>query len=83
MIQPGAALPDVTLYEFIDEPTEGCALGPNPVSVTQAAQGKTIALFGLPGAFTPTCSERHAPASIEGTARSERSRNRAAHTARS
>jgi glutaredoxin/glutathione-dependent peroxiredoxin len=65
MIQPGAALPDVTLYEFIDEPTDGCALGPNPVSVTKAAQGKTIALFGLPGAFTPTCSERHAPAYIE------------------
>lgn len=65
MIKVGDAVPAVTLFEYIDVPTEGCALGPNPVAVAQASAGKTIALFGVPGAFTPTCSERHAPGYIE------------------
>lgn len=65
MIKVGDAVPAVTLFEYIDVPTEGCALGPNPVAVAQACVGKTIALFGVPGAFTPTCSEQHAPGYIE------------------
>ena len=40
---------------------EGCSIGPNPVDVGKAAAGKTIALFALPGAFTPTCSAKHVP----------------------
>jgi len=63
-IQVGDRLPAVTLFEFIDEPTEGCSLGPNPVQTAEAAAGKTIALFGVPGAFTPTCSAQHAPGYI-------------------
>ncbi len=63
-IQVGDRLPAVTLFEFIDEPTEGCSLGPNPVQSAEAAAGKTIALFGVPGAFTPTCSAQHAPGYI-------------------
>jgi peroxiredoxin len=36
-------------------------LGPNGFSVEQLAAGKTIAIFALPGAFTPTCSAKHVP----------------------
>lgn len=64
MIQIGDKLPAATLYEFVDVETEGCSIGPNPVNVPQAAAGKTIALFALPGAFTPTCSAKHVPGYI-------------------
>jgi len=65
MLKVGDQLPNVTLYEFIDVPTEGCALGPNPVEVAKAAAGKTIALFALPGAYTPTCSAQHVPGYVQ------------------
>lgn len=65
MIKVGDKLPAVTLMEYIDTPTEGCSLGPNPVPVEQAAAGKTIALFAVPGAFTPTCSVKHLPGYVE------------------
>lgn len=61
MIQVGDTLPAVTLMEYSEVEGEGCSIGPNPVSVAQASAGKTIALFGLPGAFTPTCSAKHVP----------------------
>jgi glutaredoxin/glutathione-dependent peroxiredoxin len=61
MIKVGDPLPDVTLQEYSEVEGEGCSIGPNPVKVAQAAAGKTIALFGLPGAFTPTCSAKHVP----------------------
>jgi peroxiredoxin len=61
MIQTGDALPVITLQEYIEEPAQGCSIGPNPVDLRQAAAGKTIALFAVPGAFTPTCSAKHAP----------------------
>lgn len=61
MIQIGQPLPAVTLMEFNEIEGNGCALGPNPVEVQAASVGKTIALFGLPGAFTPTCSAQHVP----------------------
>jgi peroxiredoxin len=63
-IQVGDKLPAGTLKEFIDVETEGCSLGPNNVDVAAAAAGKTIALFALPGAFTPTCSAKHVPGYI-------------------
>ena len=65
MIQVGDKLPASTLMEFIAVETEGCSLGPNPVDVTQATAGKTIALFAVPGAFTPTCSAKHVPGYVE------------------
>ena len=68
MLKVGDKLPAATLYEFIDVPTEGCSLGPNPVSVASAAAGKTIALFALPGAYTPTCSAQHVPGYVENAA---------------
>ena len=61
MIKVGDTLPAATLMEFMDVEGEGCSLGPNPVDVNAAAAGKTIALFALPGAFTPTCSAKHVP----------------------
>lgn len=65
MIQIGSTLPSCTLMEYLDTPTEGCSLGPNPVVLPDALQGKTIALFAVPGAFTPTCSEKHLPGYIQ------------------
>ena len=61
MIKVGDSLPAVTLMEFSEVEGNGCSMGPNPVDVTKAAAGKTIALFALPGAFTPTCSAKHVP----------------------
>lgn len=61
MIRTGDELPDVTVYEYMDTEAEGCSIGPNPVRVRDAARGKTLALFALPGAFTPTCSAQHVP----------------------
>lgn len=65
MIKVGDTLPAVTLYEYSEVEGEGCSIGPNPVDVAKAAAGKTIALFALPGAFTPTCSARHLPGYVE------------------
>jgi peroxiredoxin len=60
-IKIGDKLPEGTLAEFIETATEGCALGPNKFQVTDLAKGKKIAIFGLPGAYTPTCSAQHVP----------------------
>ncbi|MFN3610714.1 peroxiredoxin [Tepidimonas sp.] len=65
MIQVGDTLPDVTLMEYCETEGNGCSIGPNPVPVRAAAAGKTIALFAVPGAFTPTCSAKHVPGYIE------------------
>ena len=65
MIQIGDTLPDTTLMEFNEVEGNGCSLGPNPVQVGSATAGKTIALFAVPGAFTPTCSAKHVPGFIE------------------
>jgi glutaredoxin/glutathione-dependent peroxiredoxin len=65
MIKVGDSLPAATLMEFHDIESEGCSLGPNPVDVTKATAGKTIALFALPGAFTPTCSAKHVPGYVQ------------------
>ena len=64
-IQIGDRLPEGALQEFIDIETEGCALGPNTFNVADLVKGKTIAIFGLPGAFTPTCSAQHLPGYIQ------------------
>ena len=65
MIKVGDTLPATTLMEFSEVEGNGCSLGPNPVEVLKASAGKTIALFALPGAFTPTCSAKHVPGYIE------------------
>ncbi|CAN7350466.1 peroxiredoxin [Variovorax sp. LjRoot178] len=65
MIKVGDTLPDVTLQEYAEVEGDGCSIGPNSVRVKAAATGKTIAIFALPGAFTPTCSANHVPGYIE------------------
>ncbi len=65
MIKLGDTLPASTLMEFSEVEGEGCSIGPNPVDVVKASAGKTIALFALPGAFTPTCSAKHVPGYLE------------------
>ena len=61
MIKVGDQLPAATLMEYVEVEGNGCSLGPNPVDVQKATAGKTIALFAVPGAFTPTCSAQHVP----------------------
>ena len=65
MIKVGDALPAVKLMEYVEVEGNGCSIGPNPVELPQAAAGKTIALFAVPGAFTTTCSAKHLPGYIE------------------
>ncbi len=65
MIKVGDALPHTTLMEYSEVEGEGCSIGPNAVEVAKATAGKTIALFALPGAFTPTCSAKHVPGYVE------------------
>jgi len=65
MIQIGESVPDATLYEFFESEQDGCSIGPNALKVSELASGKQIVIFGLPGAFTPTCSAKHVPGYIE------------------
>ena len=65
MIQVGDALPAVTLFEYVEVASNGCNVGPNPVDTLVASANKTIVLFGLPGAYTPTCSAQHLPGYVE------------------
>jgi len=65
MIKVGDTLPAATLMEYVEVEGGGCSLGPNPVDVIAASAGKTIALFAVPGAFTPTCSAKHVPGYVE------------------
>jgi peroxiredoxin len=64
-IKVGERLPDGQLQEFIEVETAGCALGPNTFNVADLVKGKKILIFGLPGAFTPTCSAKHVPGYVE------------------
>jgi peroxiredoxin len=61
MLKVGDKLPAAKLQEFIEVEGNGCSLGPNTFDVAQLTAGKTIAIFALPGAYTPTCSAKHVP----------------------
>ena len=65
MIKVGDTLPSTTLMEYSEVEGNGCSIGPNALEVAKATVGKTIALFALPGAFTPTCSAKHVPGYAE------------------
>ena len=60
-IRVGDRLPDGTLTEMIEVETSGCVVGPNSFQVADLVKGKKLVVFGLPGAFTPTCSGKHLP----------------------
>lgn len=57
-IKVGDKIPSVTLHTMTKE-------GPKPISSDEIFKGKKVALFGLPGAFTPTCSAKHLPGFVK------------------
>jgi len=57
-IQVGDHIPDMTLTKATDE-------GPQPIQTGDYFAGRKVALFSVPGAFTPTCSARHLPGFVE------------------
>ena len=57
-IKAGDKIPAAQLMHMTDA-------GPTPISTDELFTGKTVALFALPGAFTPTCSNQHLPGYIE------------------
>ncbi len=67
VIEPGTKLPDATLYETT-EFGEACPISPKKVPVAGSVKGKKVVIFGLPGAYTPTCSAKHVPGYVEALA---------------
>jgi glutaredoxin/glutathione-dependent peroxiredoxin len=65
MIKVGDKLPAGSLNEYIEVEGNGCSIGPNTFDVQKATAGKKIAIFALPGAYTPTCSAKHVPGFVE------------------
>jgi len=65
MLKIGDKLPAGTLQEFIEVEGNGCSIGPNKFEIGAATAGKTIAVFALPGAYTPTCSAQHVPGYVQ------------------
>jgi peroxiredoxin len=65
MLKIGDKLPSGKLQEFIEIEGGGCSLGPNTFDVEKLTAGKKIAIFALPGAFTPTCSAQHVPGFVQ------------------
>jgi peroxiredoxin len=57
-IKVGDKLPDATFMEMTAD-------GPAPCTTADVFGGKTVALFAVPGAFTPTCSAKHLPGFVE------------------
>ena len=57
-ISKGDSLPDVTLVKATEN-------GPEKVQSGEYFKGKKVALFSVPGAFTPTCSAKHLPGFVE------------------
>jgi len=57
-ISIGDKLPDATLTIMTDE-------GPAPLELSKLTAGKKIVIFGVPGAFTPTCHGNHLPGFLD------------------
>ncbi len=57
-IKVGDKLPEATFMEMTAD-------GPKPVSSADVFGGRTVALFAVPGAYTPTCSARHLPGFVD------------------
>ncbi len=65
MLKIGDKLPAGKLQEFVEVEGNGCSIGPNSFDIEKATAGKTIAVFALPGAYTPTCSVQHVPGYVK------------------
>ena len=57
-IKVGDKIPSVTLHTMTKE-------GPKPIASDDIFRGKKVAVFGIPGAFTPTCSAKHLPGYVK------------------
>jgi len=57
-IKVGDKIPSATLYRLGEN-------GPEAVTTDELCSGKKVVLFGLPGAFTPTCSAKHVPGFLQ------------------
>ena len=68
MLKVGDKLPAGSLSEFVEVEGNGCSIGPNTFDLEKATAGKKIAVFALPGAYTPTCSAKHVPGYVENAA---------------
>jgi peroxiredoxin len=64
-IKVGDKLPAGALSEYVEVATAGCAVGPNEFQTEDLTRGKKVVIFGLPGAFTPTCSAKHVPGYLQ------------------
>jgi peroxiredoxin len=60
-IKVGDQLPAGSLSEYVEVESAECKIGPNEFKIDDLTRGKKVVLFGLPGAFTPTCSAKHVP----------------------
>lgn len=60
-IKVGDSIPEATLVKMTAD-------GPAPVKTQDLFKGRTVALFAVPGAFTPTCSMKHLPGFLEKSA---------------
>ena len=65
MLKVGDKLPAGSLSEFVEVEGNGCSIGSNTFDLGKATAGKKIAVFALPGAYTPTCSAKHVPGFVE------------------
>ena len=65
MLKVGDKLPAGSLSEFVEVEGNGCSIGPNTFDLEKATADKKIAVFALPGAYTPTCSAKHVPGYVE------------------
>jgi peroxiredoxin len=64
-IKVGDRLPEGKLTEITEFDGAGCPINPKEVNVAEATKGKKIAVFAVPGAFTPTCSAKHVPSYVQ------------------
>ena len=64
-IKVGDRLPEGTLSEYIEVEGNGCSVGPNEFKIGDLTKGRKVVIFGLPGAFTPTCSAKHVPSYVQ------------------
>jgi peroxiredoxin len=63
-IKVGDRLPEGRLTECVEFDGQGCPVNPKDLNVQDLVKGKKIVIFGLPGAFTPTCSAKHVPSYV-------------------